>query len=545
MCSALLAQQQIRRELSSARLRPSSHAAPENTRSPHVPHAMVPPLAAETALMGTALPKPGEIIGGKYRIERALGSGGMGAVFEARHAVTHKHFAIKCLLPEIADRPDSLKRFIREAQVTGRFKHRNVVDVYDICQDEAGVFMVMELLEGESLAERLRRETRLSVSEACRILVPCMEGIAAAHQVGIIHRDIKPANIFLCRAHGREPEQPKVLDFGISRLTSAAPPADGMPTTVSGAVPGTPYYMAPEQMRAQPFDHRVDIYALGVTLYELLSGHRPFDAESYPELVLHIVYGEPKSLRDLAPDVPSALAAVVARAMHRSPDARWATVAEFAQALEPYALGSTSVQTVAAKEDATTRSAAEFDLVKSASKRDRRSMKSLSIWIVSAAVAFGFGILAARRTASNPMPALRDAGSPTDSASVPAAAPNAAVIAAPAPLLVPSAFAADSVRASEHVEAESARTTAVEGPPARAPAAAAARGRTPSAVSRRKLNKALGDGQEQSPHPTAQQAAKVASETDPSSALPASELPPDRVSNVPRRPSLDLDRTGF
>jgi eukaryotic-like serine/threonine-protein kinase len=286
-----------------------------------------------------ALPQPGEVIGDKYRIEGVLGRGGMGAVFEATHRVTGKRFAIKWMLPNLSGHEDAVKRFIREAQVAGRFQHPNVVEVYDIGQQgDASFYMVMELLEGESLEARVEREGRMPLDAACRMLLPCMRGVARAHAAGIVHRDLKPANIFVCRATLETPERPKVLDFGISK-TSGAGDLDASLTTKAGAIMGTPHYMSPEQVRGQVVDHRVDIYAFGVILYQLVSGQRPFDATSYIDLVLLIATETPKSLAELVPGTPQAFAEVVRRAMARDPAERFATLDQLAAALEPYALG--------------------------------------------------------------------------------------------------------------------------------------------------------------------------------------------------------------
>jgi serine/threonine protein kinase len=286
---------------------------------------------------GLQLPKPGELIGAKYLVERLLGLGGMGAVYEAKHRVTGKHFALKLLLPELTMRDDVVKRFIREAQVAGRFQHPNVVEVYDIGEHGASFFMVMELLHGESLALRLERVERLPVATACQLMMQCLDALAAAHGAGIIHRDLKPANIFLCEARRGE-TLAKVLDFGISKLTDL-PGIPKATTTDTGTVMGTPFYMAPEQLRSRGVDHRVDIYALGVTLYQLLSGRQPYIADNYPDLVIKIWTETPPSLEVLAPDTPAELADVVARAMARSADDRFADAEAMSRALEPFASG--------------------------------------------------------------------------------------------------------------------------------------------------------------------------------------------------------------
>jgi len=282
-----------------------------------------------------ALPKSGDIVGGKYRVERKLGSGGMGAVFEVTHRVTNKRFAIKWLLPEVATEDGALKRFMREAQVAGRFEHPNVVEVYDIGQDGSSFYMVMELLEGESLADRISRARRLTPQQALVLLVPCMEGVAAAHGAGIIHRDLKPANLFVVAARGREAEHGKVLDFGISKLSST-PGIPDATLTRAGAVMGTPHYMAPEQMRAQPVDERADVYAFGVILYEALTGQRPFDAQTFADLVLKVLAEPAKPLRQHLPEIPAGLSDVVMRAMAREPENRFANLRELMDALEPY-----------------------------------------------------------------------------------------------------------------------------------------------------------------------------------------------------------------
>ena len=282
------------------------------------------------------LPAPGDIVGGKYRIERTLGMGGMGAVYEVTHCVTEKRFAIKWLLAHAHDSDQAVKRFVREAQIAGRVRHPNVVEVYDIYQEPNGFFLVMELLEGESLEARIKRRGRLRAREACEILLASMEGVAAAHAAGVVHRDIKPANIFLCSTRNSEAVHTKVLDFGISRLATV-PGTTELTTTRSGTVIGTPHYMAPEQMRVGTIDGRTDVYALGITLYEMLAGVRPYDAASYPDLVLKIASGSAAPLEQLAPDLPPGLAAIVQRAMAPQTDQRFRSVEEFMDALRPYA----------------------------------------------------------------------------------------------------------------------------------------------------------------------------------------------------------------
>jgi serine/threonine protein kinase len=281
------------------------------------------------------LPQPGDVIAGKYRIDHPIGSGGMGAVFQATHRVTGKRFAVKWLLPEMSEQGDAAQRFIREAQVAGRFEHPHVVEVYDLGNDGGSFYMVMELLEGESLAERVARSGPLPVADTCRLLIPCMHGVAEAHAAGIVHRDLKPANIFVCHATKQTRECAKVLDFGISKI-SGLPGGDLSGMTKSGTLIGTPHYMPLEQMRGRAVDHRTDIYAFGVVMYQVLSGKLPYPAESFSDLVLMLAHETPPPLEHIVPRLPRGLAQIVAKAMARDPADRFQSLDDLILALEPY-----------------------------------------------------------------------------------------------------------------------------------------------------------------------------------------------------------------
>jgi serine/threonine protein kinase len=287
--------------------------------------------------MTQSLPVKGDLIAQKYLVERALGMGGMGAVFEVTHRVTGKRFAVKWLLPNLTGTADAVQRFIREAQVAGRFEHPNVVEVYDIGQEGESFYMVMELLLGESLKDFIDSRGKLSAREAADIMMPALRGIAAAHDAGIVHRDLKPENIFLCRPTSSDNSvAPKVLDFGISKVNELAGEVSAG-ITKTGMVMGTPHYMSPEQIRAKPVDARTDVYACGVILYQLVSGELPFPGDTYGELVLQIVTQDPPDLATIAPQLPEGFAAVIKRAMARAPEDRFATAAELGLALQPHA----------------------------------------------------------------------------------------------------------------------------------------------------------------------------------------------------------------
>ena len=289
------------------------------------------PVSTALLLSDSELPKQGDIIGEKYRVEGTLGTGGMSAVFKVTHCVTKKSFALKWMLPSLTCEADAVQRFIREAEVAGRFEHPNVVEIYDFGRQGNSLYMVMEFLHGENLASRMDAGP-LSPEQACAILLPTARAVAASHAAGVIHRDLKPQNIFLtCSPDGKL--VPKVLDFGISKLTQL--PGELQPAiTAEGTIIGTPHYMAPEQICGQPVDERIDVYALGVILYEALTGEVPFPCNSYGDLILRITTQTPKPIRLLAPSTPQALVDVVARAMHRDRTCRYSSVTELANALE-------------------------------------------------------------------------------------------------------------------------------------------------------------------------------------------------------------------
>jgi serine/threonine protein kinase len=280
------------------------------------------------------MPKTGDLIAAKYRIEQLIGVGGMGAVFSATHQYTGKRVALKWMLPELAKDEDAVQRFMREARAAGRISHPNVVDVYDVGQHDDSYFLVMEYLHGEPLTSALARRD-LTPTEVLTLLMPAMRGVAAAHRQGVVHRDLKPDNIFLAYEEDGVRREAKVLDFGISKL--ASDDQSSMHLTRTGAVIGTPYYMSPEQIRGKgEIDRRSDVYAFGVILYESLSGQVPFMAETYGALVLEIATGTPKPLTELVPNVPVELSRIVLQAMAREVNARYPTMEDLIAALEVF-----------------------------------------------------------------------------------------------------------------------------------------------------------------------------------------------------------------
>jgi serine/threonine protein kinase len=276
----------------------------------------------------------GELVAGKYQLERQLGAGGMGVVYAARHLGTGRRVAIKCMSSDGTNLTANA-RFMREAQAAGRIDHPNVVQVFDVGEDARGRFIVMEFLQGESLADVLHQR-RLAPADAIDLLMPALRGVHAAHRQGVVHRDLKPDNIFVSRGEDGSHLQVKVLDFGISKLTADAAVEEDL--TRTGVMIGTPEYMPPERINGLgDADKRSDVYALGVILYEALTGRRPFDHDRVPKLLEKISAQPARSTREFDASIPPELDAIVFKAMARRIADRYDDVETFARALEPFA----------------------------------------------------------------------------------------------------------------------------------------------------------------------------------------------------------------
>jgi len=278
----------------------------------------------------------GEVFAGKYRIERVLGQGGMGVVLAAHHLQLDELVAIKVLHPTFATQPDQVERFLREGRAAVKIRSEHVARVSDIGTVEGGVpYMVMEFLEGHDLGEVVKTRGRQSVDDVVTWVLQACEALAEAHALGIVHRDLKPANLFLTqRADGSATI--KVLDFGISKLLDTG--IDSAALTNTNGMMGSPLYMSPEQLHSpKSVDARADVWALGVILFELLTGERPYSAESLPALVLAIATEPPCSLGELLPGTPRDLEAIVDRCLEKKPEQRFADIGALAQALLPFA----------------------------------------------------------------------------------------------------------------------------------------------------------------------------------------------------------------
>jgi eukaryotic-like serine/threonine-protein kinase len=282
---------------------------------------------------------PGEMLDGKYSVVRQLGEGGMGIVYEAHHPLLQKAVAIKVLRPELAQLEERRDRFEAEARATAAVGHPNIVAVTDMGQTSDGaLYFVMDYLTGETLADRIRRLQKLDVRSAAVIVLDVLSGLEAAHALMLVHRDLKPDNIFLAKTPGGR-EIAKILDFGIAKALAAA--GKRKVGTQLGFTIGTPMYMAPEQALADVnIDARADLWAMGVIIYEMISGQPPFQSEDTVEVLTRVVAGKRAPLATVSPDAPPALVELVEAALSSDRTKRPQTAAEFAARLQQAVFGT-------------------------------------------------------------------------------------------------------------------------------------------------------------------------------------------------------------
>lgn len=286
---------------------------------------------------------PGTLLAEKFRIERQLGAGAMGAVYEIHHELTRHRRAIKLLHPSARMVPELVRRFLNEASAAGRAGNPHLVETFDAGTLPTGEpYVVMELLEGEALSELLKREGPLDVRTAAELVAQAAEGLAAAHAVGIVHRDVKPDNLYVTHREGKP--FIKILDFGVSKFATVG--GSSLDQTRAGVLYGTPSYMPPEQLAgALDIDERTDVYALGVVLYQCLTGRLPFEAASLPSLNARVSSGQFQSVESLRSDVPKGLSATVHRTLAPSRAARFENARRLIDALEPYRAAFASSET--------------------------------------------------------------------------------------------------------------------------------------------------------------------------------------------------------
>ncbi len=286
----------------------------------------------------SAYPAAGEVLDGKYQIERMLGEGGMGAVAKATHMLRRAPVALKFMSPAVMSMSGAVERFINEGVAASQIDSDHVVKVFDVGQLPTGApYLVMEYLEGVDLSDLLTREGTpgLPIARSVHFILQCLRGLQVAHAAGVVHRDMKPSNCFIITKDG-EHDFVKLVDFGISKV---AQPGGGNITRTNSAL-GTPLYMSPEQARSpRDVDLRSDLYSVGVILYELLTGRTPFHSESgeFTEILFKIFTQDPPRIRELRADLPDPLCDVIHRALARDPNDRYANTTEMGDALAPWA----------------------------------------------------------------------------------------------------------------------------------------------------------------------------------------------------------------
>jgi serine/threonine-protein kinase len=282
--------------------------------------------------------RAGDLVAGKYRVERVLGAGGMGVVLAAHHVGLDKMVAVKFLLPEMLAHQDVVGRFAREARAAARITSEHVARVFDVGTLEDGApYLVMEFLDGIDLSKWLKDRGPLPTAQAVDFLLQGCEAVGEAHGLGIVHRDLKPANLFWTRRADGGPCI-KVLDFGISKFSGLGDRSGSkMSFTRTAALVGTPFYMSPEQMESsKEVDGRSDVWALGVILFELLTDTVPFGGATLPEVCVKIATHSPPRIRSIRPDVPEGIEIAILRCLEKNREKRFDSVTDFASALAPF-----------------------------------------------------------------------------------------------------------------------------------------------------------------------------------------------------------------
>ncbi len=278
-------------------------------------------------------PNIGQVFGGKYIIDRVLGEGGMGIVYLAKHKAIGKRFAIKLLHGDALKDPEVVERFKVEAQAASAIGNEHIIDITDFAElPDGSTYFVMEFLDGRSVTALFTELKRLPTQRLARIAKQITQGLGAAHQAGIIHRDLKPDNIHLCRRSGGEVDFVKILDFGIAKVGQSS-----NKLTKAGAIFGTPHYMSPEQAAGSPIDHRTDIYALGVILYEGAVGRVPFDADNFMGILTQHMYKAPvppRAVPECPSDLSPGLEVIIMRCLRKKPEERYQTMEELEEDLD-------------------------------------------------------------------------------------------------------------------------------------------------------------------------------------------------------------------
>lgn len=442
----------------------------------------VPPVTGPRPPMARA----GDVIDGKYRLDRILGEGGMGVVFGGVHLALETPIALKCLRPELLGDAQALGRFVQEARLAASIAHEHSTRIYDVGTTREGMpFIVMEHLEGQSLDERLTQHGPLPVGAAVTIVLQTLAVLAEAHAKGLVHRDLKPGNLFLQdRADGAL--WVKVMDFGISK--PIGPSSSSVKLTEPRSLLGSPQYMSPEQLRdSSTVDHRSDIWSMGVVLFELLTGTVPFDAPSLAELFGVILDDEAPSLRKVRGDVPPGLEDVVRAMLAKDPASRPQTVGDVALRLAPFA--PDAARTAVARIHAVclraerARSQSARVVVERRPRPSSGNLRSAAFGVLAvlAAGAIAYALAPGAGPSTTPPPAADDRR--TSPSLVPSVAPSASANEAAAAPVLPEVLSASANVASAPPAAASApRPKAVAPAPPTSPAPPTTRIRRPSQI---------------------------------------------------------------
>jgi serine/threonine protein kinase len=407
--------------------------------------------------MSASSPPVRGLVAGKYEVIDLIGRGGMGSVWQGRHASLGTRVAIKFVDPEHAQSHEARSRFVTEARAAATIQSRHAIQIYDHGVTEDGrPFIVMELLAGEPLDRRIQRVVRMPLGDVARILGQVCRALQRAHDAGIVHRDLKPENIFLVRSPDDDEETAKVLDFGIAKIMAAPGALAATSSTKTGAVLGTPYYMSPEQARGlRTIDHRTDLWSLGVIAYKCLTGVLPFEGQSVGDLLVNICTSPVPTPSMAVPALPKAFDAWFFRALEREPDRRFSQASELASALALAAgLGTTRpstsqdhlvVPTPVTEEPETAAGVTGSGVITSApfaSPTRRHPRRALAVAITAGLVGGTLGVLGVLKTVSVPR-ATGAMGVDSAASSAPSrpVAPAASVSAAPPASAVASSSA--------------------------------------------------------------------------------------------------------
>lgn len=326
-------------------------AAPSPPPSP--PSISTPAPGAPAAILaspsqGVHLDLVDTVLADRYRVVKKLGEGGMGTVYLAEHTTINKRLAIKVLSPEFSHKQDLVDRFLQEARAASMIDQENVVEITDFGSTPGGsVFFVMEFLNGEDLSDTIKNTGPLPWHRVKPIMLQIVEALKCAHAAGIVHRDMKPDNCFRIK-RGSNADFIKVLDFGIAKVTSDEGDGGGKNLTRTGMIFGTPEYMSPEQAKGEKVDHRVDVYALGIIAYELLTGMVPFTADTFMGILTKHMFEPPAAPSTVAPtiEVPAEVEAIILKALQKDREFRFQSMEEMGAAIEKVGSGSAAVSVV-------------------------------------------------------------------------------------------------------------------------------------------------------------------------------------------------------